>query len=59
MEKLFRVYSLKDGENNYNETLEGSTCLISEPSLIKKQNTNILPNISQLMLHFINCHENA
>ncbi len=34
-----------------NETVEGSSSLISK--------TNILPNISQLMLDFINCHENA
>ncbi len=33
-----------------NKTIEGSTCLISKTSLIYKQKTNILPNISQCML---------
>ncbi len=44
-----------------NERVEGSTSLISERSLIYKQKTNILPNISQLILYFffINYHENA
>ncbi len=42
---------IKSTVNHLNETVEDSTCLISK--------TNTLPNISQLMLDFINCYENA
>ncbi len=52
-------YLIKSAVNYLNETVEGSICLISKTSLIYKQKTNILPNIFQLMLDFINCHENA
>ncbi len=41
---------------SYLKTVEGSTCLISKTSLILKPKTNILPNISRLMLDLINCH---
>ncbi len=50
---------IKSTVNHLNETVEGSTCLISKTLLIWKQKNNNLPNISQLMLDFINCHENA
>ncbi len=52
-------FCIKSTVNQLNETVEGSTCLISKTSLISKQITNILPNISQLMLNLISCHENA
>ncbi len=44
----------KSTVNYLNETVEGSIYLISKTSLIQKQKTNIFPNISQLMLDFIN-----
>ncbi len=50
---------LKSTVNHLNETVDGSTCLLSKTRLILKQKTNIFPIISQLMLDFINCHENA
>ncbi len=52
-------HAIKSSVNHLYDTVEGSTCLISKTSLIQKQKTNILSNISQLMLDFINCHENA
>ncbi len=51
----FAQSCIKSTVNHLNETVEGSTCVMSKPTLILKQKSNILPNISQL----INCHENA
>ncbi len=45
------IFTVKSTVIHLNETMEGTTCLISK--------TYILQNISQLMLDFINCHENA
>ncbi len=39
-----------------NETVEGSTCLISKTSLIKNKKINYFANY---ILEFINCRQNA
>ncbi len=52
-------FVIKDSENYCNSSKGNNTCLISKALFILKQKTNILPNVSQLMLDFISYCENA